>query len=134
MSDGSNKREFTRVDVDIAAEVQRPGAQPVMGVVEVISMNGLMIAAEDTMPDGLHCQIKIILRGGIEPVVFEVFAEVVRYDKPNKLAFAFTQVPVESYSHLKNIVLANATQSDVIEDEFETHVGIRPKKNGNSDK
>ena len=134
MSDGSNQREFTRVAVDIAAEVQRPGAQPVMGVVEVISMNGLMIAAEDTMPDGLHCQIKLILRGGIEPVVFEVFAEVVRYHEPNKLAFAFTQVPVESYSHLKNIVLANAPQSDVVEDEFETHVGIRPKKNGNGNK
>jgi len=134
MSEGSNKREFTRVDVDIAAEVQRPGAKPVMGVVEVISMNGLMIAAEDTMPDGLHCQIKLILRGGIEPVAFEVFAEVVRYDEPNKLAFAFTQVPVESYSHLKNIVLANATLSDAVEDEFETHVGIRPKRNGNGDK
>lgn len=127
MSEGSNKREFTRVDVDIAAEVQRPGGHPIMGVVEVISMNGLMIAAEDSLPDGLHCQIKLILRGGVEPLAFEVFAEVVRYNKPNKLAFAFTQIPIESYSHLKNIVLANASEADVVENEFDTHLGIRPK-------
>jgi hypothetical protein len=133
MSEGSNKREFTRVDVDIAAEVQRPGGQPVMGVVEVISMNGLMIATEDTLPDGLHCQIKLILRGGIEPLSFEVFAEVVRSNKSNQLAFAFTQVPVESYTHLKNIVLANAPEADVVENEFETHVGIRPKNQPGSD-
>jgi hypothetical protein len=128
MSEGSNKREFTRVDVDIAAEVQRPGGQSVMGVVEVISMNGLMISAEDNLPDGLHCQIKLILRGGITPMAFDVLAEVVRCDELNKLAFAFTQIPVESYSHLKNIVLANASESDVIEGEFESHIGIRPKK------
>ncbi len=128
MSEGSDKREFTRVAVDIAAEVQRPGGQSVMGVVEVISMNGLMISAEENLPDGLHCQIKLILRGGITPMAFDVLAEVVRYDKPNKIAFSFTQIPVESYSHLKNIVLANASESDVVEDEFESHIGIRPKK------
>ncbi len=127
MTQGKNEREFSRVDVAIAVEVARPDEDPVLGEVEVISMNGMLVRTEGRLPVGLSCRATLILRSGLEPVRFDLSAEVVRSSDAS-IAFGFVEVPIESYMHLKNIVLANSADTDRIESELASHLGIKPKR------
>ncbi len=127
MTKDRNEREFSLVDVAIAVEVMRPDEDPVVGEVEVISMNGMLIRTPSTLPAGLNCRARLVLRGGVESIAFDVSAEVVRSHEET-IALAFVEVPIESYTHLKNIVLANSADTDRIEGELANHLGIKPKR------
>ncbi len=127
MTQRNNEREFSRVEVAIAVEVARPDEDPLIGEVEVISMNGMRIRTEGHLPVGLSCRATLVLRSGVEPVRFDLSAEVVRCTD-SSIAFGFVEVPIESYMHLKNIVLANSTDTDRVEGELASHLGIKPKR------
>lgn len=47
---------------------------------------------------------------------------------PDGVAFQFTKIlGPESYGYLRNLVLYNASDTDQVENEFETHAGIKRK-------
>ena len=130
MKTATNKREFTRVPVQLEVEVR--SEQPVTtGPCEVkdISLRGLYLCCEHPLPLGSACQVTLILSGGEPPLRIEVGGSVTRVDPAGMGVEITNVVGVESFEHLRNVVLYNASNPNQVEQEFHDHVGIKRREN-----
>ncbi len=125
MGERNNKREFTRVAVQVPVEVQA-GGQVLMGVITGnVSMKGLLLKTEQSLAEGTACTLRIPLVAGIAEIRAE--ARVVRV-YPGALAFQYTRIlGTESFDHLRRLVVYNAPDVEQVESEFQAHAGIRPR-------
>jgi hypothetical protein len=122
----ANQREFTRVRVAIHAELRVGGNVIIHGELENVSFNGLLLRCDAMLPEQTPCCLFLHLDGGQGGPSIEAKGLVVRND-PNTIAIQFIElVGQESAQHLRNLVLYNSgTQADPVEEEFESHVGLR---------
>lgn len=126
MNEGSNQREFTRVHVQIHAEVVALGRTIHSSLSQDLSLKGMLVRTDERLPAGTPCQVKLLL--GDELTEIQAEGTVVRaYD--DGFAVQFNRIlGVESYEHLKNLVLYNAADTERIEREFQDHLGLRKKE------
>lgn len=124
-SDPANQREFTRVPVHCDVHVLAQGRPVVCTAVTTLSMKGMLVETVEKLPEGLECEITISL---VEhEIEIEVMGTVV-HNYPNGIAFQFTKIMgPESFAHLRNMVMYNASDTDQIERELDSHAGIRKK-------
>lgn len=118
-------REFTRVGPHFDARIVIDD-EPVGQVTTLdISMGGALVEYDGDIDEGSHCQLVISLVNSPELNKITVFAHVARKDG-NKLALEFDSVDVDSYQHLEKLVLLNATDPESVQDELNSHLGIKP--------
>ena len=88
-------------------------------------MKGMLIKTEERLPKDSVCHISIFLAEG--EVEIEVEGVVVNH-YPEGLAFQFSKIlGVDSFEHLRNLVLYNASDTEQVETEFRTHIGLKKK-------
>ena len=124
----SNQREFTRVKVAIHVELRVGGNVVITGEIDNVSLNGLLIRAESTLPEQTPCLACIFLDGVTGGPTIEAKGQVVRTDR-GRLAIQFLEIlGSEGMSHLKNLILYNSgPRAHQTEAEFQDHVGLKPK-------
>jgi len=125
-NDGSNQREFTRVEVSVRTEV-RAGGKTIAGAPShSISMKGMSIQTPERLPVGTECEIRLILVDGDAEIRVQGSVVALLADG---MAFLFTKVlGLESYEHLRNLVFYNTSDVEQVESEFNAHSGIRKKE------
>jgi hypothetical protein len=84
---------------------------------EDISIKGIFINTDKKMPVGTPCDIEILLTGMSTKLVLNIKGVITRQDESG-LGIAFDSVDLDSYIHLKNIVLYNASDPEDIEREM----------------
>ena len=90
-----------------------------------ISMNGIRVATSEPVPaEGTLCEIEIVLAETPEPVIIEARGSLVR-SEAGTLAVHFSEIDIDSYDHLQQLILNNATDPEQAEREFRGHWGIR---------
>ena len=120
-----DQREFTRVGPHFDARIVIDN-EPVGQVTTLdISMGGALVEYDGDIDEGSHCQLVISLVNNPELNKITVLAHVARKDG-NKLALEFDSVDVDSYQHLEKLVLLNATDPESVQDELNSHLGIKP--------
>lgn len=125
MSEAPNQREFTRVHVQVQVEVTALGRTIHSTQPQDLSLKGLMVRTEARLPLGTPCEVKLLLGDQRTEILAE--GEVVR-DYEDGFAVQFTRLlGVESYEHLRNLVLYNSHDTERIEQEFQDHLGLRRK-------
>ncbi len=122
-----NKREFSRVEIQMLAELTVAGQPSIRGQLHDVSMNGLCVECESDFHVGDTCHVRILLGEPEAEIAIQAEGEVNRRMGAN-LAISFTSVDSESYQHLQNLVLYNAEDTQKIEHEFATHLGIKRKQ------
>ena len=124
-----NQRGFTRVRVAILAELRVGGNVEVHGKLDNVSMNGLLLNCDTSLPEQTPCLIMIHLDGGQGGPTIEAQGRVTR-TQPHQLAVQFTElIGHESSHHLQNLVLYNSGgQANQVEEELESHVGLQAKQ------
>jgi len=128
----NEKREFMRVPFRIGTTVRTSDRTIWSSNTLDISMNGLRVASTEIVPpEGTFCEVEIVLAEAPEPVIIEARGSIVR-SQPGTLAVHFAEVDVDSYEHLRQLILNNSEDPERAEKEFGTHWGIRtaqpPKK------
>ena len=125
-NDGSNQREFTRVEVSVRTEV-RAGGKTIAGAPShSISMKGMSIQTPERLPVGTEGEIRLILVDGDAEIRVQGSVVALLADG---MAFLFTKVlGLESYEHLRNLVFYNTSDVEQVESEFNAHAGIRKKE------
>ena len=125
MSDGSEHREFTRVHVKVLTEVTVEGRTIRSFDSQDLSLKGMLVRTEERLPPGTPCGVRVLLGDG----AVEILADgVVVRDYAEGFAVQFTRLlGLESYEHLKNLVMYNSPDPDRIEQEFQEHLGLRRK-------
>jgi hypothetical protein len=126
MASGPNeKRGFIRVPFNTTVEVrvQDRVIQSQEGV--NISMSGLRLSTREAIPPaGVPCQVTINLGGSENPIRIEAKGTTVR-SHGGGLAVKFIDLDLDSYQHLRQLIVNNAGDPDRAEQEFGAHWGIR---------
>ena len=82
-----------------------------------ISLKSMFITTDEKIPVGTPCDIEIVLSGTTSKLALNIKAVIARQDKDG-LGITFESMDVDSYFHLKNVVMYNASDPDVIEEEM----------------
>lgn len=121
-----NAREFSRVDIRILAKVTAKGEERVFAGEHDVSMKGLFVKGKTDWVIGTECEIHLILEGQSPPVDIRVKGRVQRITEDG-IAMLFTEVGLEAYEHLHNLVLLNTDDPEKVEQEFDDHIGLKKK-------
>jgi hypothetical protein len=128
MSDQGPQREFTRVKRAIEAELSS-GEETLRGQVRDISLKGLFVLCEPRWQVDTHCFVVVLL--GLDSagaLRVEGKARVARVEADGLGVEFFELLGLESYWHLRNIVLYNADDPERAEEEFASHLGLHRKE------
>ena len=121
-----DQREFSRVDIKLLAKVQAKGREVVFTGEHNVSMKGLFVKGKTDWSIGTECEIHLILEGQKPPVDIKVKGRVQRITEEG-IALVFTEVSLEAYEHLHNLVLLNTDDTEKAEREFKNHLGLKKK-------
>ncbi|MBP1628017.1 MAG: type pilus assembly PilZ [Holophagaceae bacterium] len=125
MDQGFSQREFTRVPTSLEVRITVDGRDIPNTGSQNVSLKGMLIHTQEELPKGTLCHLSIFLAGGeieieVEGLVINNYAE--------GTAFQFNKIlGIDSFEHLRNLVLYNAQDTEQVEDEFRTHIGLKKK-------
>jgi len=122
-------REFSRIEMPVRVEIDRPGHETFKGLAEDVSLNGIRIASDVLFDANTPCDIRVMLGtdgGEGESVAIEARGCAVRSDG-HVIAIHFDQLELEGYNHLKKLILYNSSAPDQVEREFNAHRGLHRK-------
>ena len=122
----SEKREFTRVPVTFQVHMTVGGKAMADCAVRDLSMKGMLVVTEERFPLGTPCEAVIAL---VEGEVEIRTAGTVAALHPQGFGMEFSTIDgLESYIHLRNLVLFNSEDVEKVEEEFQSHAGIHKKE------
>ena len=119
-------REFSRVGLRLLAKVKAKGKEVVSTGTHDVSMKGLFVTGKTDWSIGTECEIHLILEGQNPPVDIKVKGRVQRITEEG-VAMLFTEVGLEAYEHLHNLILLNTDDTEKVEQEFKNHLGLKKK-------
>jgi hypothetical protein len=121
-----DRRQFQRVPFRAEVTVRAAGRTLRSGSTLDLSMNGILLEAAEAPPaEGTPCDIAITLTGSDPLVTISARGFIVR-SGPGTLAARLSEVDLDSYQHLRQLILHNAADPDQAERELSDHQGIRP--------
>jgi len=125
MDDESN-REFTRIPVRVHAEMKGGGLTLRSTDTRNLSLKGMLLASTESLPEGTDCEVSLLLGDG-DAIRIEIEGKVA-HCYPDGIAIQFTRIfGVESYDHLRKLILYNAEDPDLVDGEFREALGIHRK-------
>ncbi len=92
-------------------------------------MKGIFVVCEESLPVGTECHVSLVPSGEPKHFFIETKARVVRVTDRG-MGVEFVEIMgVESYQHLRNIVLYNSCQEiEQVEEELKKHLGIKKRE------
>lgn len=127
----SNKgdgREFTRVPIKVWVEVRAEDAVIKTHETHDLSMVGISLQHQGkTLSVGTLCDISVFLEG-VEPAIHVDMKGRVGRVTDKDLCIEFSEVELESYEHLQNLVRYNSKDIDIVDKEIEEHAGLKRKE------
>lgn len=109
---GDERRQGPRVDFDTEVTVSAEGHEiKYKGSSRDISLRGIFVRTDKQITVGAGCYVEIRLIGAQDDIVLKMDGHVVRSEDEG-VAVYFDSVDLDSYSHLKNIVKYNASDSE----------------------
>ena len=124
--EASNHREFTRVPIRVRAEIKGGGLDIISSTPQTLSLKGMLVTCTEQLPIGTECQITLFLGDG--DIQIEAEGTVARI-YPEGIAIQFKRIiGLESFEHLRKLVLYNAPDPELVENEFSTSTGIHRKE------
>ena len=121
----SNQRDFTRVPSGMEVDLKFYDGTEIAGLLDNISMRGLFMPCNRTMPEGSECEVTIHLGGRDHGLSLDVKGAVVRCD--NGIGVRFDEIALEAFNHLRKIVLFSSGNTETIENELGSHLGLGPR-------
>ncbi len=103
------KRENERAVFETQVIIKGVGSTPIQtkGSSKDLSLKGIFVTTDENVPIGSECEIEVVLTGMVDDVVLKMNGKVMRKEKTG-VGIHFESIDLESYTHLKNIVLYNA--------------------------
>jgi hypothetical protein len=115
-----NHRKFTRVNPHIPVDVVADG-KTVSGEVRDISFEGLWLPTQVPLSERTPCRVTIHLA---ETIKISADGVVVRSESDGFAVQFMELLDLESYGHLRNLILYNTLDTATVEEEFDRHVRL----------
>lgn len=117
-------REFTRVPLHIWGIFSNEQGDRLTVELDQVSLRSCFARTEEPLADGAQFHLVLTTDLDDEALHLRVEARVARVH-PEGMGVEFVEMPLESYNHLKRMVLLNAPDPNVVEQEFRDHVGLK---------
>ena len=115
---GNNeKRKNTRVTFQTSADLKFIDTSYSKCETENLSVKGVSVLGITGHQVGEKCELNLALSGSTSELRLEMKGEIVRVEE-NGVALHFTEIDLDSFYHLKNIVYYNSEDPDTIQAEF----------------
>ncbi len=111
------KRRFKRVLFRTEAIVQY-GDQTFTGEVADLSLRGMLVKSSRMIPLGETVKAKILLSGSTSELSIQVDGTVVRHQEREGFGIQFHEMDVDSFVHLRNVVIYNSGDPAQVMEEF----------------
>lgn len=115
-----DKRQFSRVKFEMTALIEKDGVV-YEGAIRDLSLKGMLVESEDAFANGDEVSISIQLTGQASSLQVDVKGKVIRKES-DLIALTFTEIDIDSFIHLKNIVSYNDGDPEKIEHEFVSYI------------
>ena len=121
-----DRRQFSRVSIQIEGELAMDDAMTINGVSRDVSLNGLFLLCDASLPVGANCRVTLFLGDRKARTRVEAHGRVVRQEEAG-VGLTFTEIMgLDSFEHLRNLLLYNAQDETArIEEELAKHCGIK---------
>jgi hypothetical protein len=101
------RRQSLRVDFKTEIILKTPSqSYRLEGNSRDISQKGVYIYTAEEIPVETVCEVTLILTGAVPPITLNITGKVVRKTEDG-IGIEFKEMDLESYTHLKNIVMFN---------------------------
>jgi hypothetical protein len=110
--ENKERRQSKRVDFNTEIFLKTPSQTfRLEGNSRDISQKGVYIFTDKDIPIDTVCEIKLVLSGASPPVVLDIVGKIARKTSDG-LGIEFKEMDLDSYTHLKNIVMFNSKEDD----------------------
>lgn len=123
----ANRREFTRVSPRLGCVLMTEDETIYCGQIHDVSMNGISCECDADLPAGASCRVILSLGELDNSIQIEARGRVARSTE-SMIAVEFTEIDLDSYHHMRNLVLTNSASGDRAEFEMKHHLGIKGRK------
>lgn len=121
-------REFTRVPINVGVEVRAKDILIKTHKTHDMSMVGISLEHEgNVIPIGTECDVSVFLEH-VDPQIHVAMKGKVGRVTDKDLGIEFSEVELESYEHLQNLVRYNSANIDVVDKEINEHSGLKRKE------
>jgi hypothetical protein len=124
MAEYPHAREFSRATIRLEVEVIAGDSRILVARTRDVSMRGIFLLTSHRLPIGCSCRVRLRIGEPESSIWVEADGSVVRQD-PTGLAVEFSEMGVESFHHLQNLVMYNAQDPGQVDREMEDHVGLK---------
>lgn len=111
------RRRNTRVAFQAIADVAFGDTHYTQCATENLSVKGVAVLGISGHKIGDTCDISLALSGSTSHLRLSMKGKIVRAED-NRIALNFTEIDLDSFYHLKNIVYYNSNDPDAIEQEL----------------
>ncbi len=118
-----NRRAFTRIPFQFQVKLSFEGGS-LECKAQNLSLNGLRLEAPRALESGTTCTISMKLGEEESPLELTVRGRVVRCDG-QQMGLHFVEVELDSFHHLRNLILYNAEEPESVEEEFSSSLGLK---------
>lgn len=117
-TDGKEKRRNTRINFETQVIVKTANKEiTAVANSKNISMKGIFIETHEKIPVGTECDIQILLSGTSSKLSLSMNGKVVR-QIASGIGIAFNTIEIDSFFHLRNLIMYNSSDPDAIENEL----------------
>ncbi len=136
MAEALNCREFTRVKIGVKVDMSTSNGAWAKGTVLDLSGNGVFFSCDQRVEAMAAercgtCLVTMHLDVCGAPILVEAGGKVTRVDDKG-MAVEFNGIDMDSLEHLHNLVRFNSPDTDKVEEEFESHIGLKPRPSSDS--
>ncbi len=120
------RREFSRVEIHLDAELRSGGVQYPRTRTLDLSAIGTRVETSLLLPVGAPCEVVLWFDDAAVPDGMRIWVEgrVARV-ADGELGIEFTGIDPDSYEHLRTLLLFHADDPEPVERELVEHLGIR---------
>ena len=116
---GSEQRKRTRVDFVTTVTLIAGDRELKKMASTNLSLKGLYVKTKERLPPDTPVDVRLELSGASSRVLLKMRGKVARIDKGG-MGVDFTEVDLDSFYHLRNIVLYNSDDPSIVDDEIAT--------------
>ena len=118
----NEKRRFSRIFFNVQAKLTVAGCDYPVDRIANLSVGGCLLEIDENIPVDSTCTFTILLSG--IPAGVAVLGTIVRVGN-GEISLKFISIEPENLFHLQNIIRYNAEDPEAIEEEINTHPGLR---------
>lgn len=115
-----DRRCFTRVGFRSLAVVKSRLTE-IKGAVEDLSLNGVRLKTTQKLDPGKEVQVRILLRSRSSDLWVEVLGVVIRHELSG-MVVQFSNMSLDSYVHIRNVISHRLQDRSKVFEEFFTHM------------